>query len=167
MILHATTPAEMRDEIVAWLDTEGSRLAKDARDVDKKADAMDNALMAQTHRAIAGKLRSTTILIEPREEITLRWIPMTYPVDGEHRAPRQFIRVEGWSNHTGGNITWHRLWCGIAWTRPIGERDELHGYRRQDIEQIMKEGDMDGIDRITHWMPVVWPIATTEPKATP
>jgi len=36
----------------------------------------------------------------------------------------------------------------------------MHGYRRDDIERIIKEGDMDGIDEITHWMPVRFPTVT-------
>ena|ERR1700687_3546877 len=91
------------------------------------------------------------------EEITLRWQPISERPDFMEQPGRQFIRVEGWSNHTGGNITWHRTWSGIAWIRPQGHPEEMHGYRREDIRRIMKEGDMDGIDEVTHWMPVRFP----------
>jgi len=92
--------------------------------------------------------------------VEMRWLPMSEQPEFMHRPHRQFIRVEGWSNHTGDWIVWHRTYCGVAFIRPDGHPEELHGYRREDIERIMKEGDMDGVDEVTHWMPAIFPTVT-------
>lgn len=82
-----------------------------------------------------------------------QWLPGETLPSPERRPGRCFIRVEGWSAHDGGPHTWERVHCGMASTS-----SETHwGFRKSDIYKIMKDGDMDGIDAITHWMPATFP----------
>jgi hypothetical protein len=48
---------------------------------------------------------------------------------------------------------WHRVYCGSVCTS--AESD--WGFSIKDLERIMEDGDMLGIDRITHWMPAQFP----------
>lgn len=91
----------------------------------------------------------------PNSVIEMHWLPISERPEFMHCPARQFIRVEGWRTHSGN--TWMRTYHGVAFARPEGALDEMHGYRREDIERIMKEGDMDGVDEITHWMPARFP----------
>lgn len=81
-----------------------------------------------------------------------RWRPFEeLPPDGE-RPGRIFVRVEGWRSHSG--VTWHRVYCHIARTQNGAGLDAIMG---DDRARIMVDGDMDGIDRITHWAAAQFP----------
>lgn len=66
--------------------------------------------------------------------------------DWDHRPGRMLILVEGWKSHSGA--MWNRVWCDIAQIDPAGP----HGFRREDIERIRRDGDMDGTERVLAWM---------------
>lgn len=70
------------------------------------------------------------------------------------RPGRCFVRVEGWKEHSGS--LWHRSHCGLAGT----SSETVWGFRQKDIDRLMEDGDMDGIDEFTHWMPAVFPRVT-------
>jgi hypothetical protein len=80
-----------------------------------------------------------------------QWLPMSERPDFMHQPGRQFIFAVGWKQHSGG--VWDRRGWGLAWIRPA----DPFGYRREDIERLMVEQDMDGIEDVTHWMPAVLP----------
>ena len=67
------------------------------------------------------------------------------------RPGRCIIRVEGWRHHDGA--TWSRQWIDIVHT----SSETRWGFRQRDITRIEHDGDMDGIDAITHWMPATFP----------
>ena len=75
--------------------------------------------------------------------------------DFENRPHRQFILVEGWQAHSG--VTWARAHWGIARICREDQPDYLMGYQRADVERIMREDAMDGVDRIDYWMPAKCP----------
>lgn len=80
------------------------------------------------------------------------------PVDGQ--PYRQFIRLEGSRTHHG--VTWARIYCGEAFTRPPGSPDEMLQYRREDILRLCAYGDIDPATvKVTHWMPVSFPALTS------
>jgi hypothetical protein len=86
------------------------------------------------------------------DTIEMRWLPFdALPPDGE-RPGRIFVRVEGWRRHS--DITWYREHCGMARTQNGAGLDAIMD---EDRSRIMRDGDMDGIDRITHWMPARFP----------
>lgn len=71
--------------------------------------------------------------------------------DVMERPGRCFIRIEGAKQHSGA--LWHRSWTDLVHTT-----SETHwGFRRADMERMIKDGDMDYIERITHWMPAAFP----------
>lgn len=81
----------------------------------------------------------------------MEWQPSDTLPDLMERPGRCFIRVEGWAEHSG--VMWHRVWCDLVHTS-----SETHwGFRRSDMDRIKRDGDMVGIDRITHWMPAAFP----------
>jgi len=82
------------------------------------------------------------------------WKPISERPDIDQQPCRQFVLVEGASHHSG--VAWERKYWGVAYTRKPGSADELQQYRRSDIEQILKEGDME-YGEVTHWMPAVVP----------
>lgn len=82
------------------------------------------------------------------------WQPVSERPDLDHQPCRQFVLVEGASHHSGAK--WARRYWGVAYTRKPGSDDEMQQYRRSDIEQILKEGDMD-YGEVTHWMPATVP----------
>ena len=67
------------------------------------------------------------------------------------RPGRCFIRIEGAKEHSGAR--WHRTWTDL-----VNTSSETHwGFRHADMARIMRDGDMDYIERITHWMPAALP----------
>lgn len=74
-----------------------------------------------------------------------KWFPVDKISDNELRPSRQFIRVEGWKEHSGASFS--RSYCGDAY---VSLNHHL-GYREEDLKKIMKDGDLDGIDKVTHW----------------
>lgn len=86
----------------------------------------------------------------------MEWKPVCDRPEIEKQPGRQFIRLEGSSEHSG--VRWARVYCGIAYTRPLGAEDEMLQYRKSDILQMCKEGDMDEWSAVvTHWMPAKFP----------
>jgi hypothetical protein len=86
------------------------------------------------------------------DTIEMRWLPFdSLPPDGE-RPGRIFVRVEGWRTHHGS--TWYRAYCHIARTQNGAGLDAIMD---KDRSRIMRDGDMDGIDRITHWCAARFP----------
>lgn len=81
----------------------------------------------------------------------MRWMPANTLPDVMNRPGRCFIRVEGAKDHSGAK--WHRVWTDLVHT--TSETD--WGFRRKDMIRIMQDGDMDYIERITHWMPAAFP----------
>lgn len=73
----------------------------------------------------------------------------------EKRPSRQFILVEGWKEHSGQ--LWNRLYADVAFIRRDDQPDSLLGYRREDIERILRDGDMDGIQKVLGWLPASFP----------
>lgn len=91
-----------------------------------------------------------------RAVIEMKWLPVCDRPAVEHQPGRQFIRLEGSREHSG--VTWGRVYCGVAYTRPLGSDDEMLQYRKSDIVQMCKEGDMDEWSAVvTHWMPAIFP----------
>lgn len=97
------------------------------------------------------------------QTVTMTWRPMSEQPPDMERPGRQFIRIEGWAEHSG--VMWHRTYCGIARSINHDHPKSMHGFYREDIERLMKEGDMIGFDEVTHWMPVVFP--TVEGRREP
>ena len=86
----------------------------------------------------------------------MKWLPIEQQAAWDHRPGRQFIRIEGSSDHSGHS--WVRVFCGEAFIRKPGAEDEMYGYRKSDIERLCKDGDMDlWSARVTHWMPFCLP----------
>lgn len=84
--------------------------------------------------------------------MTPDWKPVAELPDWDHRPTRQFVHVEGWRAHSG--VTWRRQYAGDA----LIDKDGPQGYRREDIERLMRDGDMDD-GEVTFWAPyaVTWP----------
>lgn len=83
--------------------------------------------------------------------MSANWKPTSELPPWDQRPGRHFIRVEGWKQHSGS--CWHRLHFDVAWIRRDDLPDSVLGYRREDMDRIMRDGDMDGIDAVTHWAP--------------
>lgn len=88
---------------------------------------------------------------KPRSTAIMEWRPGTELPEVSNRPGRCFVRVQGWQAHSG--TTWVRFHCDLVYTSD----DNKWGFRQEDIDRIMHDGDMDAIDAITHWMPVTWP----------
>lgn len=73
----------------------------------------------------------------------------------EDRPTRQFVLVEGFCEH-GGRL-WNRTWCDLATIRPDDHPDSVLGYRREDMERIMRDGDIDCIESVLGWLPASFP----------
>jgi hypothetical protein len=86
-------------------------------------------------------------------EMATAWRTDILPFD--RRPSRQFILVEGFKEHSGG--LWRRLWADVAFIRRDDQPDSLLEYRREDIERIMRDGDMDCAEAIVGWLPAVFP----------
>jgi hypothetical protein len=69
----------------------------------------------------------------------------------DNRPMRQFIVVDGWKEHSG--VLWHRRYADLAYIRRDDQPDSMLGYRREDMERIMRDGDMDGIEAVVGWRP--------------
>lgn len=86
----------------------------------------------------------------------MEWKPICDRPPIDSQPCRQFIRLEGSSEHSG--FTWARVHCGEAYTRKLGSDGELLQYRAADIQRLCKDGDMDVESAVvTHWMPAVFP----------
>lgn len=70
--------------------------------------------------------------------------------DWDHRPIRHFIRAQGYKEHSG--MQWGRVWFDVAY---IDKKGHL-GYRESDIARVMKDGDMDFVEEITHWRPAMF-----------
>lgn len=80
------------------------------------------------------------------------WAPYDPDLPFDKRPMRQLIHIEGTTNHTG--VNWRRQFIGIAHIDKNGPQ----GYREDEINQFLKEGDMDyGV--VTFWAPAIftWP----------
>lgn len=86
------------------------------------------------------------------------WRPIAELPAFDDQPCRQFIIVEGWSMHDGRPHKWARRWADTAYI----DKNTRWGYRQSDIDRIMKDGDMDGVDAITHWMPAQFPLFPDE-----
>ena len=85
------------------------------------------------------------------------WQPIDTLPEMEKRPGRMIIRVEGWKTHDWGTIMFARVYYDTA-----GISNETHwGFRQSDLDRIMKDGDMDGIDAITDWHPLPPPKEST------
>lgn len=89
--------------------------------------------------------------------VTLDWKPISELPDWEHRPSRQFVHIEGWEAHSGPR--WRRQIIGDAYIDRTP--DGLMGYRRADIERLLRDGHMDA-GEVSHWVPfiVTWPEGT-------
>lgn len=89
----------------------------------------------------------------------MKWFPVCDRPSIDRQPGRQFIRLEGSSDHSG--VSWARVHCGEAYTRKLGSDDELLQYRRSDILRLCNDGDMDPTTAVvTHWMPAAFPPAS-------
>lgn len=85
-----------------------------------------------------------------------KWKSIDERPEWDQQPMRQFIHIEGYSEHSG--YKWHRAICGTAFIRKPGADDEMLQYRKSDILQLCKDGDMDPYTaRIMHWMPAIFP----------
>lgn len=89
-----------------------------------------------------------------QQEQEPHWRPVSQRPEIDQQPSRQFVLIDGESRHTG--MRWSRKHWGIAYVRKPGSDDELQQYRRSDIEQILKDGDID-CGEVTHWMPATVP----------
>jgi hypothetical protein len=65
---------------------------------------------------------------------------------------RHWVMVKGFCEHHGS--IWPRSQVGEAVIRRDSDDDACQGYRRSDIEEIERRGDMDrGTGIVTFWMP--------------
>lgn len=83
------------------------------------------------------------------------WLRIEDQPDYDHRPHRQFILVEGWAEHSG--VKWARAYWGIAAICRDDQPECFMGYRREDVERIMQQHGMSGVDRIAYWMPAKCP----------
>jgi hypothetical protein len=81
----------------------------------------------------------------------MEWQPVETLPDTMNRPGRCFIRVEGYQEHSG--VCWARVWCDLVHTNS----ETGWGFRRADMDRIMRDGDMIVLERITHWMPAAFP----------
>ena len=81
----------------------------------------------------------------------MEWQPGDSLPPTMERPGRCFIRVEGFKEHSG--VTWHRVWCDLVHTNS----ETGWGFRQSDMNRIFRDGDMDVITKITHWMPAKFP----------
>lgn len=80
------------------------------------------------------------------------WKPYDQDLPFDKRPGRQFVHIDGFCEHSG--VKWRRRIIGIAYLNNGGPQ----GYRREDIERLMREGDMEE-GRVTFWAPAIftWP----------
>lgn len=90
------------------------------------------------------------------------WQPIETQPEFNHRPIWQFVRLEGWKEHSG--TRWHRVCFGTASILREDNATSLFGYRDIDIFRLMHDGDMDDA-RVTHWKPAeyAFPAALVEP----
>lgn len=106
-----------------------------------QADAMLRALAARATPAASSAPAKTDAAPSP-------WRPYAdLEAAGDNRPGRIFVRVEGWKEHSGA--VWKREHADLVWTRP----DEPFFIDPEGLKRILKDGGMDGIDRITGWCP--------------
>lgn len=82
-----------------------------------------------------------------------QWRTDVLPFD--QRPGRQFILVEGFKAHSG--VLWNRVWADVAYIRREDRPDSFLGYRREDMDRIRRDGDMDGVEKILGWLPASFP----------
>ncbi len=91
------------------------------------------------------------------------WRPIETRPEFDQQPTRQFILIEGERTHNGTG-PWLRQWAGVAFI----DRTTPHGYRAQDIAQMLAEGDMDHWGwSVTHWMPAQFPAFPPRPLPAP
>lgn len=73
----------------------------------------------------------------------------------EHRPSRQFVLIEGFRSHSGQ--LWQRMWADVAFIRRDDQPDSMFGYRREDMERMMRDGDIECIERVVGWLPASFP----------
>lgn len=81
----------------------------------------------------------------------MNWLTSAELPPFDERPGRHFVRVEGWKEHSG--TLWPRVWFDVAFIRREDQPDGVRGYRRSDMDRIMRDGDMDVIEAVTHWAP--------------
>lgn len=94
------------------------------------------------------------------------WQPISTLPEFDKQPGRQFILVEGFKQHSGA--LWARKWADVAFIRRSDQPDSILGYRREDMDRIRRDGDMDCIERVTHWAPAkfpIFPVASTDDPA--
>ena len=79
------------------------------------------------------------------------WRPFSEIPEWDHRPGRQFVRLEGYTAHS--DLKWRRLITGDARL----DRGGPFGYAQEDIERLMRIGDMEVLEAVTHWMPYSLP----------
>ena len=79
------------------------------------------------------------------------WKPISEYPEPSFRPGRQFVMLEGTKEHSG--LPWKRQYIGDA---RVG--DGPQGYRKADIDRLLKDGDMD-CGEVKFWAPfgVCWP----------
>src|SRR6185437_10317872 len=82
--------------------------------------------------------------VDPRimqQETCVEWFPAETLSDVMERPARCFIRAEGYTEHSGSR--WARVWCDLVHTNA----DTGWGFRRADMDRMMRDGDMSVIER--------------------
>ena len=93
-----------------------------------------------------------TAAIAAREGELAGWRKMGDRPEWQHQPMRQFILIEGHKEHS--DAKWMRRHVAMVWA----ERDGPQGYRRRDIIQALREGDMDDNGwTVAAWMPATFP----------
>lgn len=130
-----------------------------------QCESWDANVGRKTRKLIPELLRALLTRAEAAEHqrdalrAQMAWQPIEDQPEWDHRPIRQIIRAEGFKEHSGS--CWHRVWVDVAYI----ERDAPLGYRASDLERIRKDGDMDFIERITHWKPAIFGRLPNAPEA--
>ncbi|MHC2867928.1 hypothetical protein ACVIYH_009061 [Bradyrhizobium diazoefficiens] len=86
----------------------------------------------------------------------MNWKPISERLPWDEQPGRQFIRIEGYAEHSGAK--WHRVYVGDAMARKLDDPEAILGFRAADIIRLCKDGDIDlHSAEVTHWMPAIWP----------
>lgn len=86
-----------------------------------------------------------------RAALTGGWRPIDTLPEPMQRPGRFWVMAEGFNEHSGK--IWHRLHAELVHTSP----NDPFGIMPEDADRIRKFGGMDGIERLTLWMPANLP----------
>lgn len=93
------------------------------------------------------------------------WKPISERLPWDKQPGRQFIRLEGYAEHSGAK--WHRIYVGDAMARRPDDPEAILGFRAEDIIRLCKDGDIDlHSAEVTHWMPAVYPALSQQERQT-